>query len=118
LFYRGRYTGEAILSKSEFTGLRSSMQSLQDQPLTDVSENHAMDLVKPVIEETSIPLNKEGISDEEIVEIFGSLDNPDSIFMSVAMVQADNIVAKSDAVDCILRSTGISELHSAYWGNF
>jgi hypothetical protein len=109
---------EVSLQKSKSIGIESSMLALSDVKFEELDEDTAKTLILPIIVKTVAQLESEGISKEEIIEEFGSLENPELIYMSVAMVAADNVDIQSDTVDCILRATGIQAIHEAFWGNF
>jgi hypothetical protein len=109
---------EVSLQKSKSIGIESSMLALSDVKFEELDEDTAKTLILPITVKTVAQLESEGISKEEIIEEFGSLENPELIYMSVAMVAADNVDIQSDTVDCILRATGIQAIHEAFWGNF
>ncbi|PQJ31067.1 hypothetical protein BST92_03620 [Nonlabens arenilitoris] len=98
--------------------IESMLLSLSDYNLKDLDEESAQLLIEPIIDQTVSQLISEGISEQEIIEEFGSLKSPNLIHMSLAMVASDKVEVKADTVDCILRATGIQAIHEAFWGNF
>jgi hypothetical protein len=98
--------------------IESMLLNLNGFDLDDLDEPSAQLLIEPIIDQTVAQLISEGISEEEIIDAFGSLKNPNLINMSLVLVASDNVEAKADTVDCILRATGIQAIHEAFWGNF
>jgi hypothetical protein len=98
--------------------IESMLLNLNGFDLDDLDEPSAQLLIEPIIDQTVAQLISEGISEEEIIDAFGSLKNPNLINMSLVLVASHNVEAKADTVACILRATGIQAIHEAFWGNF
>jgi len=69
-------------------------------------------------------LNQYGISDQEIIEDYGSLDSPELIYVGMYLANDDSLNfqqqsnSSSQVVDCLLRATGTQAFHDAFWGSF
>lgn len=84
------------------------------------NDQQAQIILQPVIAETKNMLNQYGISDQEIIDDYGSLDSPELIYvgMYLANDSQNQSMSSSEVVDCLLRATGIQAFHDAFWGNF
>lgn len=90
-----------------------------------LTEQEAEIILEPIINETVSVLINSGISENQIIEEFGSLKSPEIVLMSVAILNetTSNTSAyyskgDGDVLDCVARAFVGIELHEGFWSSF
>ncbi|WP_426431468.1 hypothetical protein ACPX19_03290 [Winogradskyella sp. HB-48] len=111
---------DEVILKSNANNIESEMKKIDFSNVTNWDENESKTKLMPVINETIKLLNSEGISNQEIIDEFGSLDNPEILYLSMGIVEYEgsSSIQKADTVDCLLRATGLDAFHQGFWNSF
>lgn len=111
---------DEFFTKSSVVNIETEMKKIDFSNIANWDENQSKTILMPVINETIKLLNIEGVSNQEIINEFGSLDNPEILYLSLDIVEYEgsSSLQKADTIDCVLRATGIQTLHDAFWGLF
>lgn len=112
------FQGIEMISKSSVANIESELRKINLKNLSNWDESKSKMELMPVIDATVSLLNKEGISNQEIIEEFGSLDNPEILYLSLGIVEYEASIQKADGVDCLLRATGLDVFHRGFWSSF
>lgn len=91
----------------------------------NLNEDKAKAFLEPIINETVSVLLNSGISENEIITEFGSLNSPEIVLMSIALLNENSSYNSKyqnksgvDVLECIAKAfTGI-KLHEAFWKSF
>lgn len=92
---------------------------------SNLNEDEAKVFLEPIINETVSVLLNSGISENEIITEFGSLNSPEIALMSVALLNENSSYntenqskKERDVIDCAARAfTGI-KIHEGFWNSF
>ncbi|WP_299128109.1 hypothetical protein [uncultured Winogradskyella sp.] len=111
---------DEAFSKSNITNIENEIRKIDFSNVANWDENQSKTILMPVINETIKLLNNEGISNQEIIDEFGSLDNPEILYLSMGIVEYEgqSSYQKGDTVDCLLRATGLDAFHQGFWNSF
>ncbi|APY08029.1 hypothetical protein BWZ20_06820 [Winogradskyella sp. J14-2] len=107
---------EEVFAKSNVINIEDEIKKIDFSNVASWDENQSKTILMPVINETIKLLNSEGISNQEIIDEFGSLDNPEILYLSMGIVEYEgsSSLQKADAVDCLLRATGLDAFHQGF----
>ncbi|QSS96679.1 hypothetical protein [Psychroflexus sp. ALD_RP9] len=91
-------------------------------PSSVFDEQKAKSVLMPFVNKTKDLLISEGISEQEIIDEFGSLDSPELALVGIAIIETQNQqISESDSpsvLDCVARAFVGIKLHEGFWSNF
>lgn len=91
-------------------------------PSSVFDEQKAKSVLMPFVNKTKDLLISEGISEQEIIDEFGSLDSPELALVGIAIIETQNQqISESDSpsvLECVARAFVGIKLHEGFWSNF
>ncbi|WP_438969256.1 hypothetical protein [Nonlabens sp.] len=108
---------------SEHQSLETVIRNVVSQiDIENLDEKTSMETLDPLIDATLIALNNDGITNEEIIESFGSLQNPAIALVGIGIAASnamDNIESGDpDPINCLGRAYLGMDLQKGFWSQF
>lgn len=98
----------------------------QSKSKNTLDEDGAKEMLNPIIQETVSVLRNGGISKNEIISEFGSLNSPEIAIVGLALLTENRKLSMSSpyafkeasVLDCAARAFVGMELHEGFWSSF